>query len=111
MDIIQVMILLLQMGFKPVNTKKNLFLLCILYSLNISINQSKVVIKGFDTAADYLQYTIWASCVLGVVSVGFMLFHQHSEPILKNATRVVAVISLLSLAYSVPKFFGINIIL
>lgn len=65
--------------------------------------------KAVTSSTDYLTYAMYAASVLAIISVGFMLFHSIQDAILKHVTRLVALLSLLTLAFSVPTWFGLCI--
>lgn len=65
---------------------------------------------GITTALTYLSYGLWAASALGLIAIGFMLFNNVQDTILKNVAKGVGVICILALAFSVPGWFGMNMI-
>lgn len=93
---------------------KKLIRFCLLGLIGVSsfaIKKGDKVISGFDNAKGYLDYALWAMAALGAISVGFMLFNTPNDPILKHLARWTALAGVLSLAYQVPGWFGLNIII
>lgn len=66
---------------------------------------------GITMMINYLKYTLWAMSALGIISVGFMMFFNVQETILKNVMKVVGVICVVALGFTAPGWFGLNIIL
>lgn len=66
---------------------------------------------GITVMINYLKYTLWAMSALGIISVGFMMFFNVQETILKNVMKVVGVICVVALGFTAPGWFGLNIIL
>ena len=65
---------------------------------------------GITSVMTYLSYGLWAASALGLIAVGFMLFNNVQDTILKNVAKIVGIICVLALAFSVPGWFGLSII-
>lgn len=69
------------------------------------------VTGGMTTIFTYLQYGMWAISAAGIIAVGFMMMFNVQEAMLKNVGKIVAVIVLITLGFSAPTWFGLNIVL
>lgn len=66
---------------------------------------------GVGSMFEYLKYGMWAMSALGIITVGFMMFFNVQETVIKNVSKVVGVICIVALAFSAPGWFGLNIVL
>lgn len=78
---------------------------------NLDGNSGGDPVGGVGKMLEYLKYGLWAMSALGIISVGFMMFFNVQETILKNVMKVVGVICIVALGFSAPGWFGLNIIL
>lgn len=83
----------------------SVFFNCTFALTNKSI--SGTVGDAITKGTDYLTYAMYAASVVAIISIGFMLFHNIQDTMLKHVTRLVALLSLLTLAFSVPTWFGL----
>lgn len=79
------------------------------FALTGSLEKGTTLATAVTSSTNYLTYAMYAASVLAIISVGFMLFHSIQDAILKHVTRLVALLSLLTLAFSVPTWFGLCI--
>lgn len=81
------------------------------FAINKTSAPDATVAAAMTEGQNWLVYTMWAASALGIISVAFMLFHNFNDAILKHVTRVIAIISILALSFTVPGYFGLSIIL
>lgn len=79
------------------------------YALNGRGNLDRNVANGLNTAQTYLTYSMWAACVLGILAIGFMLFANIQDALLRHLSRGFAICGIIAMAYFVPGWFGILI--
>jgi hypothetical protein len=79
------------------------------YALNGRGNLDRNVANGLNTAQTYLTYSMWAACVLGILAIGFMLFANIQDTLLRHLSRGFAICGIVAMAYFVPGWFGILI--
>lgn len=65
--------------------------------------------QGMNSGTSYLTYAMWAASVMGILAIGFMLFANVQDTILKSIIRGVAVICVIAMAFFVPMYFGLPI--
>lgn len=68
------------------------------------------VSSGVSSVFEYLKYSLWAASALGIIAVAFMLFNNVQDTVLKHVAKIVGIICIIALAFTVPGFFGLNII-
>lgn len=79
------------------------------FALNGNGSLDTKVLGGLNTAQTYLTYSMWAASVLGILAIGFMLFTNIQDAILKHLARGFAVIGVVAMAYFIPGWFGLCI--
>ena len=75
------------------------------------VGGASAVKTGIGSVIEYLKYALWAASALGIIAVAFMLFNNVQDTVLKHVAKIVGIICILALAFTVPGFFGLNITL
>lgn len=86
-----------------------IFSVLIIFSQTFALNSGSGVLDGFSKAKAYLDYALYAMSALGAIGVGFMLFSNHNDAVLKHVARWAALTGVLATAYQAPTWFGLNI--
>lgn len=64
---------------------------------------------GVTTVTDYLKYAMYGATVIGLLGVAFLLFAQHQEQVLKSIVRVIVIVCVVALVFTIPTWFSLCI--